>query len=113
MLVNFLSTGTTIGTRDHSMLPRATDYVSALQNPRVALTDTDLQQAQFALDSFGLPAAFSGSRAVVFKADIGDNSFALRCYTAQGRGSDRERYTALAHYVTGQQLTEIMPSFSW
>jgi eukaryotic-like serine/threonine-protein kinase len=96
-----------------TMFPYAKDYQSALRNPYRAFTYLDLQHAQFKLDLWGLPTAITGSRAVIFKATIGAGSYALRCYTTRGEASCRERYTALASYVTSQRLTENIPSFTW
>jgi eukaryotic-like serine/threonine-protein kinase len=92
--------------------PYAKDYQQALQNPGRVFTHAGMQQAQFTLDSWGLPEALTGSSAVVFHATIGAGSCALRCYT-RSEASSRERYEAFDSYVSSQQLTGHVASVAW
>jgi hypothetical protein len=82
--------------------PKASDYANMLQHPTKAFTVPDLQQAVVATDVMGLPWPVPGSSAVVFKAAIKRQDYALRCYT-RDEASSPDRYAALSRYVEGKR----------
>ncbi len=62
--------------------PDAVAYQEAVQNPAHALGDSDLRTAQVVLDRRGLPLAYSGRFAVVFRLRTpAGEEWALRCFT--------------------------------
>ncbi len=75
--------------------PSANDYVDAVQNPRWAFGDPDLQSAAIECDPLGLPRPRSGNFATVFKATAdGARAWAVRCFTREVSGQG-ERYAAI------------------
>ena len=82
--------------------PDTVAFREAIQNPGVALGDPELRTAEVVQDRRGLPVAYSGRFAVVFRlrTPSGDE-WALRCFT-QGGPEDAERrfrYTTVARYL--------------
>lgn len=92
--------------------PLAGEYQAALQNPDAAFTVTGLRRAQFAPDSWGLPAAITGTSAAVFHATIGGDAYALRCFTRKDASSP-ERYAALDSFVAAQGLSKHVGQVTW
>ena len=73
--------------------PKSTDYVEAVQNLRLAMGDEELRGGQLAVNQLGLPMAWSGGVADVYKihnASTG-NTWALKCFTKKIEGQ-AERY---------------------
>jgi len=87
--------------------PDAVAFREAIQNPSHALGDFELQRANVALDKRGLPVAYSGRFAVVFKLQTaGGEAWALRCFTSPG-GTEAEggvergdRYRVIASHLS-------------
>jgi hypothetical protein len=92
--------------------PLAGNYQAAMQNPDAAFTVTSLRRAQFAADSWGLPAVITGTSAAVFHATIGGGVYALRCFTRQDASSP-ERYAAFDSFVAGQGLGQHVGQVTW
>jgi hypothetical protein len=93
--------------------PSAADYYRAVQSPAHCFTIEGLRTATFAADELGLPIAAKGSSAVVFKADVGRDPQAVRCYI-RSDASSRERYGALGTYLAGHgDLSEHLPVTIW
>jgi serine/threonine protein kinase len=80
--------------------PMAADYAAALQNPKVAFKDKDLQQSVIKRDSTNQPLGISGQFAVVYKATLASgSSMAVRAFTSD-KGKDRnERYHLISDYL--------------
>ncbi len=95
-----------------SQYPSAGDYQAALQSPANAFTDSRLQQAEFALDNWGLPDAITGTSAAVFHATIEGRGYALRCYT-RSDASSRERYAAFDSFVAQHGLGQHVGLVTW
>jgi serine/threonine protein kinase len=82
--------------------PDAVAFREAIQNPQSALSDPGLKQAQIVLDRRGLPLAYSGRFAVVFRLRTNTGDWALRCFTgAADNEGRRERYTAIVEQLKG------------
>ena len=93
--------------------PSATDYYKAVQSPPHCFTMERLRSATFAADELGLPIAAKGSSAVVFKADVGGDPQAVRCYI-RSDASSRDRYGALESYLAGRRdLSPHLPATIW
>ena len=93
--------------------PSATDYYKAVQSPPHCFTIEELQTATFAADELGLPIAAKGSSAVVFKADVGGDPQAVRCYIRSDAAS-RDRYGALGSYLASRvDLGPHLPVTIW
>jgi hypothetical protein len=76
-------------------MPLGSEYVEALQNPRLALSDAELQNGRVETDRLGLPKPRSGNFAVVFKVTCGSKKYALRCFLKES--ADRqERYSIIS-----------------
>lgn len=77
------------------MLPRAADYLEALQYPAECFVDPELAGAQPELTPIGLPRAASGNVAVVFKVTAASGRvYAVRCFVRAFDDLDM-RYRAL------------------
>lgn len=77
------------------MLPRAADYLEALQHPVECFADPELAGAQPELTPIGLPKAASGNVAVVFKVTAASGrAYAVRCFVRAFDDLDA-RYRAL------------------
>jgi hypothetical protein len=91
--------------------PSAVDYTLALQHPAAAFADRSLQTAVFTRGLLG-PEGIAGSSAVVFRARIGDEDYAVRCYTRQD-ASTPERYAALDAYAAEAKLGAYVGEVAW
>lgn len=94
--------------------PDAVAYREAVQNPALSLGDTDLQAANVVLDRRGLPVAYSGRFAVVFRLrGSAGEEWAVRCFThASGRGGAdelRARYQAMAEWAARRTPDYLVP----
>lgn len=78
------------------MLPSASDYSTAVQNPRTAFTRDDLRQCQVVKNGLGLPVPYSGGFATAFhlRSENAENH-AVRCFIKTVPDL-RRRYGALA-----------------
>src|SRR5690349_16653820 len=77
--------------------PDAVAFREAIQSPQAVLSDPELQSAEVVLDRRGLPVAYSGRFAVVFRLRTADGDWAVRCFTqAADFAARRERYRAIA-----------------
>ncbi len=85
--------------------PDAVAFREAIQNPSLALGDFELQRANVAVDKRGLPVAYSGRFAVVFKLQTATGeAWALRCFTSPGDGESGvergDRYRVIASHLS-------------
>ncbi len=93
--------------------PQATDYNEALQTPALCFRDADLQQAEAAVDLFGLPRTRSGNFADVYElrdASSGQ-TWAVKCFTREVHGL-HERYRAISDHL-GQAQLSFMVQFTF
>jgi len=84
-------------------MPSPDEYREAVQNPRFCFKDPELQGGAALTDKLGLPRAFSGQFAVVFRLDCGGRSYAVRCFTTH-HPDQEERYAAIDAYLRQHQL---------
>ena len=78
--------------------PSAVHYSEAVQNPKTAFWDSELQQGRPQVDKLGLPHARSGSFAVVFKILCQTRNWAAKCFL--GPVSDQQqRYAEISAYL--------------
>jgi hypothetical protein len=77
------------------VLPTASDYREALQNPASTLRDPELRRGRPDLDGFEMPRAISGNSASVFSLRSGVQRYALKCFTRRVDGQ-AERYQMIS-----------------
>jgi Mn2+-dependent serine/threonine protein kinase len=95
-----------------SQWPDAVAYREAIQNPQTALSEPDLRTGEVVHDRRGLPVAYSGRFAVVFRLKAADGtSWALRCFTSPpAHDADRHlRYQHIARHL--DQLQDVVVPF--
>ena len=80
--------------------PSDIQYLDAIQAPQVCFTDPRLKAARIRKDVRGIPEAATGRSAIVFRADVGTEDVALRCFTREAR-EQRARYQALHAHLAG------------
>ena len=80
--------------------PSDMEYLDAIQTPQVCFTDPRLKAARIHKDDRGIPLAATGRSAIVFRADVGTEDVALRCFTREAR-EQRSRYKALHAHLAG------------
>ena len=86
--------------------PGITDFSEAVQNPRLCFKGTDLEAGEVLLNQRDMPLVFSGAFASVYPVSIGNNTYAVRCFTREV--SDQQaRYGELSNYL----LNVLPPSF--
>ena len=82
--------------------PTLQEYNEAVQNPRTAFADAELQGAQAELTPLGLPRPITGGFASVYRMQSGSREWAVRCFY---RGqADHARYVAIGDYLTQVRL---------
>ena len=82
--------------------PDTVAFREAIQNPHLALEDPELRGAEVVLDRRGLPLAYCGRFAVVFRLRTRNGEWALRCFTQAADDKERrERYSAVAARLAG------------
>jgi hypothetical protein len=90
--------------------PDAVAFREAVQSPSAVLAEPDLRQASVALDRMGMPLAYSGRFAIVFRLTTPRGErWALRCFTSpgeDGRGASRAtRYRIIAEHTARMDNT--------
>jgi len=78
--------------------PDLTEYHEAMQSPQRSLGDPELQKAQIDKDRFGMPKPATGGNAVVYKATVGQNAWAVRCFL-RPISDHAERYAAISKHL--------------
>ena len=78
--------------------PTLQDYNEAIQNPRLAFSDSDLRAGQPELNQLGLPRPIAGNFACVYKIQIGGQRWAARCFSSEVSDQQR-RYEAISTYL--------------
>lgn len=88
-------------------------YQEAVQNPGVALGDAQLKGCQVIVDRRGLPVAYSGRFAVVFRLrePATGREYALRCFTHAGESQNdlRARYEVMAQWAERHRPAYLAP----
>jgi serine/threonine protein kinase len=84
--------------------PTPQDYQEAMQNPRLAFGDSDLQSGRAEEDQLGLPRPISGGFASVYKVVIGPaRVWAVRCFLKEFQ-DQQQRYTSISAQLTRAKL---------
>jgi WD40 repeat protein len=85
--------------------PLSQDYNEAIQDPKSAFGDAELQGGQLKLNSLGLPLPCSGNFADVYEVTCpaSKSKYAVKCFTRQVPGL-RERYTAISKHLKEANL---------
>ncbi len=86
--------------------PGLTDFTEAVQNPGVCFRGTELENARTEVNRRGLPLVFSGSFAGVYPVTVGQQKFAVRCFTREPH-DQQSRYEQLSNYL----ISVLPPSF--
>ena len=93
----------------------AVAYREAIQNPQTALAPPELRGGAVSLDRRGLPVAYSGRFAVVFRVvDTEGFSWAVRCFTTPPQEeiiSRPDRYRLIASHVS--ELGDVFVPFKY
>jgi predicted Ser/Thr protein kinase len=88
--------------------PSAADFSEAVQSPRTAFRDGELQLGQIELNSLQLPKPRSGGFAVVFKLQSGPKDWAVKCFT-RDFADQRQRYDSISRHLAEKHLSYIVP----
>jgi hypothetical protein len=80
--------------------PRSSDYLEAVQAPEASFTVPQLRSAVIRVDQLGIPSAATGKSAIVFRATVGSQDVALRCFTREASHQE-SRYRALRAHLDG------------
>lgn len=91
--------------------PSDQDYNEAIQNPRTAFAEQELQSGQVELNAMGIPKARSGNFATVYKVVADGGAHAVRCFRYDNPERNI-RYPAIAAYLT-QNTLPYMVSFRY
>lgn len=88
--------------------PTPQDYNEAVQNPRLAFSDKELQSGQPELTVLGLPRPICGRFASVYKIESGDRIWAARCFLSEVQ-DQQSRYDAISRHLEHVQLKYAVP----
>ncbi|MES2464749.1 MAG: hypothetical protein V4671_29650 [Armatimonadota bacterium] len=85
----------------HRNWPDAVAFREAVQHPQIAFSDAALKRAEVSQDRRGLPVAYSGRFAVVFRLNgESEEKWAVRCFTSGTEEEERRaRYFLIARYM--------------
>jgi len=83
--------------------PTPQDYNEAVQNPKLAFADSELQMGCPELTPLGLPRAITGGFASVYKLQCPQRTWAIRCFLRQFHDHER-RYAAISEHLTRLRL---------
>ncbi len=78
--------------------PDLTEYHGAMQHPDRSLLDDELRRASIEQDRFGMPKPATGGNAVVYKASLRKDVWAVRCFL-RPISDHAERYAAIARHL--------------
>jgi hypothetical protein len=82
-------------------LPSVDQYNEAVQHPRTAFTDPELQTAQAKTNAMGIPQALGGSFALTYTfTGAAGNKWAVRCFHKAANGLN-ERYAIVSRTLNG------------
>ena len=81
--------------------PTPQEYNEAIQNPRSAFADAELQAGQPVLTPLGLPRPITGAFASVYQLVCANQrTYAVRCFLREF-GDQQERYAAISAHLAG------------
>ena len=83
--------------------PTPQDYNEAVQNPKLAFADLELQMGRPELTPLGLPRPITGGFASVYKLQCPQRMWAVRCFLRQFHDHER-RYAAISEHLTRLRL---------
>jgi hypothetical protein len=83
--------------------PSPQEYNEAVQNPRTAFCDPELQAGQVESNKLGLPFARSGGFASVYKLECGSRNFAVRCFKREV-ADQQQRYRLVSQHLKAVSL---------
>lgn len=83
--------------------PTPQDYNEAVQNPKLAFADPELQEGRPELTPLGLPRPITGGFASVYKLQCPQRTWAVRCFLRQFHDHER-RYAAISEHLTRLRL---------
>jgi hypothetical protein len=78
--------------------PSISDYQEAIQNPRVSLSDPELQQGAPVCNRLGLPVPITGGFASVYQLRCGGRTWAIRCFLRQF-ADQQKRYREIDRHL--------------
>lgn len=90
------------------MFPDCQTYHETVQNPRFCFSDPDLQAGQVVTDSRGLPVAYSGNFAIVFRVTTSSGDWAVKCFT-RNIPNLQQRYQAVAEHLRDRDCRFLLP----
>ncbi|MDX1933410.1 MAG: serine/threonine-protein kinase [Capsulimonadales bacterium] len=96
--------------------PDAVAYLEAIQNPADCLDDPALYGATVTMNRRGLPLAYTGRFAVVFRLAATDSTvWALRCFTSSPEGEAMRslRYAALLPRLRDRRISDLFVPFRY
>jgi hypothetical protein len=89
-------------------LPSDSDYQAAIQHPRQAFADPELQAAVPELVEAGalagLPRPRAGNFATVYKLNHGERAFAVRCFTRPIQSDQAARYAEIIRHLSANRM---------
>jgi hypothetical protein len=89
-------------------LPSDSDYQAAIQHPRQAFADPELQAAVPELVEAGalagLPRPRAGNFATVYKLNHGERAFAVRCFTRPIQSDQPARYAEIIRHLSANRM---------
>lgn len=88
--------------------PDRVQYADAVQNPQSFFDDPLLQQATFARGRFGMPMAWSGGRAIVFRATRPDGADTAVRFLLTNDHDAETRYLALARHLSAHPVETLV-----
>jgi hypothetical protein len=80
------------------LLPRGDEYIVAVQNPRTAFGDRELQGGTPEVDQFGIPKPYSGGFTATFHLLNQSRDWAVRCFT-RAISDLQQRYAAIDRFL--------------
>src|SRR5262245_45649427 len=86
--------------------PMSMDYQEAMQNPRTALGDPELQQGEAEKDRLGLPRPISGGFATVYKVVCAhqNRTWAVRCFLKEFK-DQQQRYAEISKQLATSRFS--------
>jgi hypothetical protein len=78
--------------------PSPQDYSEAIQNPKIAFSESDLRDGRAELDRHGLPRPRSGAFATVYKVLSSPRNWAVRCFL-NPVSDQQERYSEISAHL--------------
>jgi hypothetical protein len=81
------------------LLPRGDEYNVAVQNPRIAFSDTDLKNGSVETTPLGLPKPYSGGFTITYKISNHQAAWAVRCFHRDIQDLQK-RYQSIGNFLS-------------